>query len=171
MKTIAKLGLAVLLFMAIAVSNHAQAQTKEETEQWINEKMNLHINKVNMQYFYGGDLILKEFSLKDGYLSAKFTIPSFYNKWNEYKNERNIIYQNMPIKYFKYAKETTLQYHGHQTILDIYFDSYIEYEKGADYRFVMGILDLEPNLLERTIKAFNHYKTFYPTPEKPKQAF
>lgn len=36
MKTITKFGLAVILFMVIAVSNHAQAQTKEETIDWLN---------------------------------------------------------------------------------------------------------------------------------------
>ena len=40
MQTITKLGLAVILFMATAVSNHAQAQTKEETIEWIKEKLN-----------------------------------------------------------------------------------------------------------------------------------
>lgn len=39
MKTITKLGLAVILFMATAVSNHAQAQTKEETIAWIKKKL------------------------------------------------------------------------------------------------------------------------------------
>lgn len=40
MKTIAKLGLAVILFMATATTNHAQAQTKEETVDWINTYAN-----------------------------------------------------------------------------------------------------------------------------------
>lgn len=40
MKTITKLGLAVILFMATATTNHAQAQTKEETTEWINTYAN-----------------------------------------------------------------------------------------------------------------------------------
>jgi len=39
MKTITKLGLAVILFMATAATNHAQAQTKEETIAWIKKKL------------------------------------------------------------------------------------------------------------------------------------
>lgn len=39
MKTITKLGLAVLLFMATAATNHTQEQTKEETIAWIKEKL------------------------------------------------------------------------------------------------------------------------------------
>ena len=42
MKTMTKLGLAVILFMATATTNHAQAQTKEETIAWIKEKLEKH---------------------------------------------------------------------------------------------------------------------------------
>lgn len=40
MQTITKLALAILLFMATATTNHAQAQTKEETVDWINTYAN-----------------------------------------------------------------------------------------------------------------------------------
>ncbi len=43
MKTIAKLVLAILLFMATAVTNHAQAQTKEETISWLKEKLSKYM--------------------------------------------------------------------------------------------------------------------------------
>ena len=43
MKTITKLGLAVMLFMATTVSNHAQAQTKEETISWLKEKLSKYM--------------------------------------------------------------------------------------------------------------------------------
>ncbi len=42
MKTITKLGLAVILFMATAAGNYAQAQTKEETITWIKENLEKH---------------------------------------------------------------------------------------------------------------------------------
>ena len=43
MKTITKLGLAVILFMATATTNHAQAQTKEETISWLKEKLSKYM--------------------------------------------------------------------------------------------------------------------------------
>lgn len=42
MKTMTKLGLAVILFMATAAGNYAQAQTKEETITWIKENLEKH---------------------------------------------------------------------------------------------------------------------------------
>lgn len=61
MKTITKLALAVLLFMATAVSNHAQAQTKEETIQWLND----YGSKI---YFYHNSLAFTFDSFDGNYL-------------------------------------------------------------------------------------------------------
>ncbi|MGX9985572.1 hypothetical protein [Soonwooa purpurea] len=70
MKTMTKLGLAVTVFMATAVSNHAQAQTKEETISWLKEKLSKYMYqdkvsnitlhsidecKIVFNYTYGGN--------------------------------------------------------------------------------------------------------------------
>lgn len=61
MKTMIKLGLAIMLFMTTAISNHAQAQTKEETIDWLNTNGRILFNsstEINeKEYTYSFDRI------------------------------------------------------------------------------------------------------------------
>ena len=174
-------------------------QTKEETELWINQKVQKYSGKWIDRYVGDGALYYHfsttDFQLKDGMLVVKtgFKYTSNYsdeglqllqNKTTTYKIPVNKIVN----VYYSEAENNSPQsvsitfepakYNNYQ----IYRDSYSKAIGGGSDRFENGvkveesylelyILDEEENIYDRIVKALKHYQTFFPKPEKKKETF
>lgn len=171
----------LLFFLCISI-NSAFAQTKEETEQWINGKMKLYQGtettyKAESLDFYRS---FENFKLNDGKISVEIKQRS-YSKGRQ-KEVRNTVQKaiDMPVNMisyvsFKYDKrfnavELTIAF-----VQGYYYDNHRKGfhqgdpidEKGMD-DLIFYIPNKEDNIGERLEKAFKHYATFFP---KEKETF
>ena len=163
MKTITKLGLAVILFMANATTNHAQAQTKEETISWLKEKLEQHVTsmteskvkQVNIINVSPCEISYKVINEDDSYSTYQFN-PSNTTSWRmslgsmDWRNGKFIEYvssssDNKIVKVYVSEKNETNYYRG------------IDIEQKDS-----------PDIGSRLAKAINHLATFC---EKKKEAF
>lgn len=140
MKTITKLGLAIMLFMTTAISNHAQAQTKEETIAWIKEKLE------NSTSFYNSSWSnMKIKSITECAITYTFKY---------YGNHE----QTLPVKNATFDSEGRLKYSAN-VIIDIDKDLTEGGQSFKQYSDIR-IIESEVNLRERFLKALNHLATF-----------
>ena len=173
-------------------------QTKEETEQWINEKFK-KIIAGGSEDAGGGGIHTRyhktEAFLKQGEISASH-ITRHYSK---YKGEvirddtYTIVAKNLPINRLEKIELKEGWKEDHHLII-LYFDKYIDYgiqyikydklenvtetmtlDNDYAYKKYSATIyvpnNLEENLAERIKKALEHYATFFPKPEKKKETF
>lgn len=169
----------LILIVAISVVRIALGQTKAETEQWINSKMQKTANRTvsddNSLGPSSGDFqtTLKTFYLKDGMLSYSYLL---YNTAIGHLTGSSVVRgENIPIKYLKNVSTASSHSQKYYS-LDLEFDNYFDVDvisntdsKEDTIRF--RIPNIEENLGERLVKAFKHYKSFYPTSKKSKETF
>ena len=148
-------------------------QTKEETEQWINEKMKSYEGKINSKEdtdeFY-------DFSLRDGKLSVTIIHTDYYRKGGVmFKKER--IVNNVSINKLEiYGKDVTFPDKGKFSFVfklrsnasyDILCKDFEDEEgttesKQCEDKITLWLRLGEENIGERLEKAFVHYATFFP---------
>ena len=138
MKTITKLGLAVILFMATATTNHAQAQTKEETISWLKEKLS--------KYMYAWDVSNIRLESIDE-CKIVFNYTSSYTSWQQIL-PTSITGINDKGKFLYSASVASTQNQGKEAFFDE--DSLLNLE------------EREENLRARVEKALKHLATFCP---------
>lgn len=160
-------------------------QTKEETEQWLNEKFKKIVG-VKFSNFEGDGFCTLSFSLKDGLLNSSAKLIYARGAWGD--DTYIYIFPNIP---FNRLNEVVKEDYGKNAKINLYFQEYINYGiKSTHYDNFMEnkgeitesnledasivylcIPDIEENLAERIKKALEHYATFFPKPEKKKEAF
>ena len=144
MKTITKLGLAVILFMATATTNHAQAQTKEETISWLKEKLS--------KYMYAWDVSNIRLESIDE-CKIVFNYTSSYTSWQQIL-PTSITGINDKGKFLYSASVASTQNQGKEA----FFQEYS----------LLNLEEREENLRARVEKALKHLATFCP---KKQEAF
>lgn len=189
----------IFILLALVCANSSFAQTKEETEQWLNEKVrnysgkwiDIYVGYEALYYHYA----TTDFQLKDGMLvvTTMFKYTSNYSDEGLQLLQSNTTTYRIPVNkitdiHFNEKEKRTPSNVGinlepsKYNNYEIYRDSYDKAigsgsdrnEKGVkveeDYLYLY-ILDKEEGIYERIVKALKHYQTFYPKEEKKKETF
>ena len=174
-----------IVLLVMIISSNSYGQTKEETEQWLNEKFKKIVG-VKFSNSEGDGFCTLSFSLKDGLLNSSTKLIYARGAWGD--DTYIYIFPNIP---FNRLNEVVNVEYGKNAKIILYFQKYINYgiksthydnfmvNKGEitesneeDASFVyLCIPDIEENLAERIKKALEHYATFFPKPEKKKETF
>ena len=146
-----KLGLAVILFMATATTNHSQAQTKEETISWLKEKLSKYMYRDGVS-----NITLQ--SIDECKMVFSYTIDP--DRWHTYDRQAQ---QMLPTaisgittdgKFYYNAKVASFQMQGEE----------VWFYKDSD----LQLAEREENIRARVEKALKHLATFCP---KKQEAF
>lgn len=177
-----KTALFVLVFFYSVASF---AQTKQETEQWILEKLQYFAKSINGEFIHGettrdyvGYYFTPRVRIKNGYFEIEKLFRSSLAKDAEEHifsvekfpvwairhvqlNDRKDFSADLTFYIEDYCKACTVSYLLEGRTNDI--------KVAASMRFSSA--DPEENFIERFNKAINHLKTFYPKPKAKKETF
>ena len=148
------------------------AQSKTDTEEWINSKMQLIKDRSvsDLGTIASFTTTLKTFMLKDGMLSYSYL--QYNNQTGHITGADLIRGSNIPIKYLKTVSTGNSNKEYYSIYLE--FENHVNVFSNINYKrseIHFKIPKIEDNLGERFVKAFKHYKSLYPTPSKPKETF
>lgn len=171
----------ILLFALSFSVTLSFAQTKEDTEKWILEKIKLHKNEEYNNYdnsnFSNSTITQFNAVIQDALLIISWT-ENYRHRWSSRGRwedvQEDYIYQ-IPIYEIRSA---TLEKHRYSNHLVIYADCVFDnrcYKKTGNFESNNGYFPIpfryapEENFIERFNKAIKHLKTFYPAPPKPEK--
>ncbi|MCE6993181.1 hypothetical protein [Dyadobacter sp. CY323] len=148
---------ALLLFFTISIS---EAQTKQETIEWLESKLSLPANAEN---YDGSGRLIWDKRYQEALNDCKFKICFEYPRGGGrfIKLVATIPLKNIHLDERKYI---TIDYNG--VDIDRFFSSSLAFEPdtysstSVSNSLPFRIIDKEPNLAERVFKALNHLATF-----------
>ena len=155
MKTITKLGLAVILFMATAAGNYAQAQTKEETITWIKENLEKHGGIDGIVSYSFINVSVSPCSISFTEKDDDNDKPIYKYSFNPSEAKKWTVKEEVFVGLYISADKRIIK----QNILS---------DDTNEYTWNISIKEGEPGIHERMIKALTHLATFC---EQKKEAF